>query len=377
VQICPDARDIYRGSWEKFLATMASSRQGRVVTDGSASDSPAPHQRRPRYAGRNPRRFEDKYKERDPQRHPETIEKVLAAGKTPAGTHRPIMVAEILEVLAPEPGEIAVDCTLGYGGHAWEILERIQPGGRLIGLDADPVELPKTEARLCALGFGPEILHAHRSNFAGLPQILAAHGLAGADLILADLGVSSMQIDDPSRGFSVKHEGPLDMRLNPERGQSAAALLKRLKPEAFAELLTENADEPRAVELAAALAGKIFATTTALAEAIRAASPRLKKDDADLAVRRVFQALRIAVNDEFSALETLLRMIPESLAPEGRVAILTFHSGEDRRVKKAFEAGLREGTYAEISREVIRPSPEEQRSNSRSSPAKLRWARKG
>jgi len=141
-------------------------------------------------------------------------------------------------------------------------------------------------------------------------------------------------------------------------------------------MLTENADEPRASELAPALAGQSFATTTALADAIRAASPRLKKDDADLTVRRVFQALRIAVNDEFSALDTLLRMIPDCLAPAGRIAILTFHSGEDRRVKKSFEAGLRAGVYAEISREVIRPSPEEQRSNPRSSPAKLRWARR-
>jgi 16S rRNA (cytosine1402-N4)-methyltransferase len=347
-----------------------------MVTDGSASNSPTPHRRRPRYSGKNPRKFEDKYKERDPQRHPETVGKVIAAGKTPAGTHRPIMVAEILEVLAPAPGMVAVDCTLGYGGHAREILERIRPGGRLIGLDADPVELPKTEARLRALGFGPETFHAHRSNFAGLPQILAGHGIQGADIVLADLGVSSMQIDDPSRGFSVKHEGPLDMRLNPERGQPAAALLKKLRPDALAELLVENADEPRAAELAEALAGKAFTTTTALADAIRTASPRLKKDDADLAVRRVFQALRIAVNDEFSALDMLLRMIPDCLAPGGRAAILTFHSGEDRRVKKAFEAGLRDGVYSEISREVMRPSPEEQRSNSRSSPAKLRWARR-
>jgi 16S rRNA (cytosine1402-N4)-methyltransferase len=367
---------LWRAVSENFLAATATAVQGCKVTDDSASNSPAPHQRRIRYAGRNPRRFEDKYKERDPRSHPETIEKVIASGKTPAGTHRPIMVAEILEVLAPMPGKIVVDCTLGYGGHAREILARIQPGGQLIGLDADPLELPKTEARLRALGFGPETFHAHRSNFAGLPRILAAHGLPGADLILADLGVSSMQIDDPSRGFSVKHEGPLDMRLNPERGQSASALLKKLKPDALAELLTENADEPRAAELAAALAGKSFATTTALAEAVRAASPRLKKDDADLAVRRVFQALRIAVNDEFSALDTLLRMIPGCLAPAGRVAILTFHSGEDRRVKKAFEAGLLSGAYSEIAREVMRPSAEEQRSNSRSSPAKLRWARR-
>jgi 16S rRNA (cytosine1402-N4)-methyltransferase len=363
-----------RSFMENFLAARMAYVQNRVVTDGSASHSPTPHQRRPRYAGRNPRKFEDKYKERDPQRHPDTVEKVIASGKTPAGTHRPILVAEILEVLAPLPGKVAVDCTLGYGGHAQEILKRIQPGGRLIGLDADPLELPKTEARLRALGFGPETFHAHRSNFAGLPAILAGHNIAGADLILADLGVSSMQIDDPARGFSVKHEGPLDMRLNPQRGQSASALLKRLKPDALSELLTENADEPRAAELSAALAGQWFATTIALAEAIRAASPRLKKDDADLTVRRVFQALRIAVNDEFSALDMLLRMLPGCLSPRGRVAILTFHSGEDRRVKKSFEAGLRDEVYSQISREVIRPSSEEQRSNSRSTPAKLRWA---
>src|SRR6185312_14678218 len=134
---------------------------------------PVPHRRRPRYAGRNPRRFEEKYKEHDPQRYAETVAKVLAAGKTPAGTHRPIMVAEILQVLAPKPGELAVDCTLGYGGHAREILARLQPGGRLLGLDADPIELPKTEARLRAAGFGPEIFTAIRSNFAGLPKVLA------------------------------------------------------------------------------------------------------------------------------------------------------------------------------------------------------------
>src|ERR1044071_3103614 len=132
-----------------------------------------PHRRRPRYGGKNPRRFEEKYKERDPQRYSETVAKVLASGKTPAGTHRPIMVAEILEVLAPKPGELAVDCTLGYGGHAQEILARLQPGGRLIGLDADPIEFPKTEARLRAAGFGPEIFTAIRRNFAGLPKVLA------------------------------------------------------------------------------------------------------------------------------------------------------------------------------------------------------------
>ncbi|HEY1490747.1 MAG TPA: 16S rRNA (cytosine(1402)-N(4))-methyltransferase, partial [Verrucomicrobiae bacterium] len=180
----------------------------------SSANSPAatPHRRRVRYSGKNPRRFEEKYKERDPQRYAGTVAKILASGKTPAGTHRPIMVAEILAALAPRPGEITVDCTLGYGGHAQEILTKIQPGGRLLGLDADPLELPKTEARLRTAGFGPEVFTAIRSNFAGLPQALAAQNLAGADCILADLGVSSMQIDDPARGFSVKTDGPLDMR---------------------------------------------------------------------------------------------------------------------------------------------------------------------
>ena len=308
-----------------------------------------------------------------------------------------------------------MDCTLGYGGHAREILARLQPGGRLLGLDADPVELPKTEARLRAAGFGPEVFTAIRSNFAGLPQALASdlgarlwsqtqplrvgnderaaadasHTAAlqseeganegqrtGADCILADLGVSSMQLDDPARGFSVKTDGPLDMRMNPQRGFPASALLEKTPPAALARLLQENADEPQAGKLADALAGKKFTTTKSLAAAICAALPRLKKDDADLTVRRVFQALRIAVNDEFSALDMLLRHLPACLNPGGRVAILTFHSGEDRRVKKAFEAGFRDGHYADIARDIIRPTPGERHDNPRSSPAKLRWARK-
>ena len=359
----------------------------------------APHQRRKRYPGKNPRRFADKYKEHGGDAA--TIEKVLAAGKTPAGTHRPIMVAEILAVLVPKPGELAVDSTLGHGGHAQEILAKILPGGKLIGLDADPVELPKTEARLRALGFGEEVLTIHRSNFAGLPQILAASGTgvspvsfkhdvplaaethrrdAGgttegrADMILADLGVSSMQLDDPARGFSVKFDGPLDMRMNPQRGQPASMFLQKIRPGTLAEMLADFSDEPRAALLAPALAGKDFATTLALAAAVRAALPRLGKEESDLTVRRVFQALRIAVNDEFSALETFLRNLPACLKPGGRVALLTFHSGEDRRVKKSFEANFGAGIYSDISREVLRPTAEEQRANPRSAPAKLRWA---
>jgi 16S rRNA (cytosine1402-N4)-methyltransferase len=348
------------------------------------SDSPAPeqvpvpqHKRRVRYSGKNPRRFEDKYKERNPELYPEAIARVIASGKTPAGSHRPIMVAEILEVLNPQPGEIAVDGTLGYGGHTRALLPKLQPGGRLIGLDVDPIELPKAEARLRVLGFGPETFVAHRSNFAGLPKILAAEQLPGVDVILADLGVSSMQLDDPGRGFSVKFAGPLDMRMNPQRGQPASVLLQRISAENLAIILEENADEPQAVALAGVLAGQVFPTTAALAKAIRSALLRKVMDDEiDNSIRRVFQALRIAVNDEFSALDSFLRNLPGCLNPGGRVAILTFHSGEDRRIKKSFEAGLPDGLYADIAPEVIRPTPAERRDNPRSSSAKLRWARK-
>jgi len=334
----------------------------------SDATTPTPHRRRPRYSGKNPRRFEEKYKERDPARYAETVAKVLASGKTPAGMHRPIMVAEILEVINPQLGEVAVDCTLGYGGHAREILKRILPGGRLIGLDVDPIELPKTEARLAGEGFV-----AHRSNFAGLPKVLAAEQLAGADVILADLGVSSMQLDDPGRGFSVKWDGPLDMRMNPGRGQPAAALLQKINADKLAGLLEENADEPYANLLASALAGQPFTTTNALANAVRRALPgSVLDEERESTVRRVFQTLRIAVNEEFSALETFLRNLPGCLNPGGRVAILTFHSGEDRRVKKAFAAG----PYSAIAEEGTRPSPQERHDNPRSSPAKLRWARK-
>ncbi len=340
------------------------------------ASNPARPPRRPRYRGKNPRRFEEKYKERDPQRYAETVAKVLASGKTPAGSHRPIMVAEILEVLAPRVGEVAVDCTLGHGGHAQELLQRVTPGGRLLGLDVDPLELPRTEERLRSLGYGPEQFSVWRSNFAGLPQVLARVELAGADVILADLGISSMQLDNPARGFSMKQDGPLDMRMNPARGQAGAALLQKIEPAKLARLLQENADEPQAELLSGVLAGQDFPTTLALAAAIKAALPRLRNEEAELSVRRVFQALRIAVNEEFSALETFLRHLPSCLNPGGRVAILTFHSGEDRRVKKLFAAGLEGQLFSEIAREVIRPGAAERNANPRSISAKLRWARR-
>jgi 16S rRNA (cytosine1402-N4)-methyltransferase len=343
--------------------------------------SPKPR-RRPRYRGTHPRRFEEKYKEHDPARYAAAVENIIAAGKTPAGMHRPICVREVLEILAPKPGDTAVDATLGYGGHAMEILRAILPSGCLYGLDVDPLELPKTEARLRAAGVPAESLIVHRTNFAGLPQLLAAGNPPGADLILADLGLSSMQIDNPARGFTFKFEGPLDLRMNPQRGRPASALLAALDEPALIRLLEQNADEPHACPIAQAIlqahAREPVATTTALAAAVRnacAALPgRPSREQTDAAIRRVFQALRIAVNDEFGALDTFLRNLPACLNPGGRVVILTFHSGEDRRVKKAFQAGERSGIYARVAHDVIRPSPEEIRSNPRSAPAKLRWA---
>jgi 16S rRNA (cytosine1402-N4)-methyltransferase len=326
--------------------------------------------RRKRYSGKNPRRFEDKYKEHDPAHHAETVAKVLASGKTPAGSHVPVLVEECLAALDLQPGKSGVDCTLGYGGHAARILEKIMPGGNLIGLDQDPLELPKTLARLRAAGFMEDAFEALRSNYAGIAKVLGGREV---DFVFADLGCSSMQFDDPARGFSFKHAGPPDMRMNPHRGVSAAAWLERVTAEKLETALHENADEPRAESLASALAGKTFRTTLELAEAVRTAI-RADQEETELTVRRVFQALRIAVNEEFVALDAFLKVLPACLKPGARVVILTFHSGEDRRVKKSFQSGLRDGLYSEISDGVITASTEERRMNPRSAPAKLRWA---
>lgn len=336
--------------------------------------------RRPRYAGRNPRAFHEKYKEHQPDRYQADVTKVLQAGKTPAGMHRPIMVDAVLRVLAPQPGAVVVDATLGYGGHARALLARVTPGGRLIGLDQDPIELPRTEARLRAAGYDADVFTAHRTNFAGLASVLAREGVAAADVVLADLGLSSMQIDNPDRGFTFKDAAPLDMRMNPSRGETAATVVARASAAALTALLEANADEPDAALIAGRIAGGTYATTGDLAEAVRdvvtTAFPRRAGDEVERAVRRVFQAVRIVVNDEFGALDALLRQLPLCLAPGGRVAVLAFHSGEDRRVKKAFLAGLRDGVYAAVSQDVERASAEEVRGNPRAAAAKLRWARR-
>jgi 16S rRNA (cytosine1402-N4)-methyltransferase len=338
--------------------------------------------RRPRYRGSHPRAFREKYKELSPERYAGEVARVLASGKTPAGMHRPIMVTEMLEILAPGPGDFAVDATLGYGGHTAALLESVLPGGRVLALDVDPIELPKAEARLRAKGVPPDALLIRRSNFAGLARVLAADNLPAADVVLADLGLSSMQIDDPSRGFTFKRPGPLDLRMNPLRGQPAAALLASLDAARLARLLENNADQPDARALAHAIVDRQqrepITTTTALAETVAEALAAGAGDRSgagvESSIRRVFQALRIAVNDEGGALEAFLRLLPDCVKAGGRIAILTFHSGEDRRVKQAFKEGVRSGVFGPIAEEVVRPGAEERRSNPRSSAAKLRWA---
>jgi 16S rRNA (cytosine1402-N4)-methyltransferase len=338
------------------------------VTD----ETPRPP-RRKRYSGKNPRRFEDKYKEHDPDRYGETVAKVIASGKTPAGSHIPVMAAECLAALCLAPGMTGVDATLGYGGHALRILEMISPGGTLLGLDIDPIEQPKTEQRIRAAGFDEQCFLAVRSNYAGIAKALSSRSIPAVDFIFADLGCSSMQLDDPSRGFSFKTAGPLDMRMNPSKGLSAADWLQKVSTEKLEAILHENADEPRAESLATALAGSSFPTTAAFAKAIRESVRISDEAEIDHTVRRVFQAVRIAVNEEFTALDAFLRSLPECLKPGGRAVVMTFHSGEDRRVKQTMKGGVRDGIFSEMSHEIIVASPEERRMNPRSCSAKLRW----
>jgi 16S rRNA (cytosine1402-N4)-methyltransferase len=290
------------------------------------------------------------------------------------------MLAEVIRCLRPAPGDVVVDCTLGGGGHAHALLDAIRPGGRLLGLDVDSAELPRTEARLRAAGFGPDAFVARAGNFANLPRLLAADGVAAADAILVDLGVSSMQVENPARGFSYKDAGPLDMRMDPAQHERASDLVARLSENELSSLLMENADEPYAALIAGLLKQRQVTTTHDLERLVRTglnrAHPELPKAAVKMSVRRTFQALRIAVNGEFAALDALLQCLPACLAPGGRAAILTFHSGEDRRVKRAFRSGYRDGVYSAIADRVIRSKKEETFANRRASAAKLRWARR-
>ena len=339
------------------------------------------HKRRTHYTGKYPRRFEEKYKEQNPEKYKETVLHVISKGSTPAGMHISIMVKEILDVLKIKPGEKGLDCTLGYGGHTLEMLKELNGQGCIYGLDVDPIESKKTVERLRAAGFDESLFRFRLINFADIDKVAQEAGKF--DFVLADLGVSSMQIDDPKRGFSYKTDGPLDLRLDPEHGQSAAERLHSITRDEFKGMLIENSDEPYADEISDKVFGLMkkgdpMDTTTALKKAIEASLWKVPKQERSDAVKkscaRVFQALRIDVNSEFEVLYSFLEKLPDILNPGARVAILTFHSGEDRLVKKSFKALHRAGVYSGISEDVLRPSMEEQRLNPRSKSTKLRWA---
>lgn len=339
------------------------------------------HKRRVRYSGAYPKSYKEKYKELNPEKYADTVSRVIQKGSTPAGMHISICVNEILEFLEIKPGQTGLDATLGYGGHTQEMLKCLNSRGHLYALDVDPIESAKTKERLEKLGFGEEILSVRLQNFADIDRVSAEAGLF--DFVLADLGVSSMQIDNPDRGFSYKTDGPLDLRMNPEKGISAAERLMDITQEELQGMLLENADEPYAEEISREVVsrrrkGKPIAATGDLRQVVEDALSQLpvseRKEAVKKSCQRTFQALRIDVNNEFEALYSFMEKLPGVLAPNGRVAVLTFHSGEDRIVKKFFKQYYKEGLYREISKDVIRPSQEECSRNSRARSTKMRWA---
>lgn len=307
-------------------------------------ETQTPYKRRVRYKGKYPKKFEEKYKELQPEKYQDTIEHVIRKGNTPAGMHISIMVKEILDFLQIVPGEQGFDATLGYGGHTRAMLECLKGQGHIWATDVDPEESAKTKKRLEDLGFGEDLLTVRLQNFCTIDEI--AKEVGGFDFILADLGVSSMQIDNPKRGFSFKVDGPLDLRLNQETGISAAERLDTITREELAGMLYENSDEPYCEELAKAITDEIrrgsrIDTTTKLRRVIEDTLDFLpekeKKDTIKKTCQRTFQALRIDVNQEFEVLYEFMEKLPGALRPGGRVAILTFHSGEDKLVKQALK----------------------------------------
>ncbi len=336
------------------------------------------HVRRKRYSGSYPKKFSEKYKEQNPNKYTDTIQKVMSKGNTPAGMHRPIMVEEILSFFDIQPNEIGIDLTLGFGGHSKEMLEKLNHTGHLHGIDQDPLELPKTRDRLLAYGFTEHDFTLHQMNFKDFDQV----NEKGFDFILADLGVSSMQLDDPQRGFTFREEGPLDLRMNPNSGLPAHIILLEFSQYRIEQMLIENADEVYAKEIAQEITkekeqGHFIQTTQELYKVISNALQHLSKarlsEELKKAASRTFQALRIEVNKEYEVLFELLEKLPNHLNPGGRVAILSFHSGEDRLVKKAFKEYFNEGIFKVIEGPFI-PSKDEVYHNPRARSAKLRTA---
>lgn len=370
--------------------------------DDTASKSPndhEPHKRRPRYSGTHPRKFSEKYKELDPATFPHLQKHVAAQGRTPAGTHIPVLVGEVMDLLHPQPGDAVVDCTLGYGGHALEFLRRIGPTGTFVGIDIDAKQLARTHERLLAaterLAADKEAasqwrsrIHLQRSHFAGLGKSMGSIGLSGFDIIFADLGVSSMQIDDPQRGFSYKHDGPLDMRMDDRIARTAADVVAAISADELAVALHELSDEPDARKITDAIvrrrAFRPITRTNQLVDVIfevkgttRRAWRERPESQRHLLhpAARTFQALRMLVNDEVAGLTQLLRIAPHCLRAGGRFGVISFHSKEDARVEQFFRDGLATGTYSAISQTPIRPTPAEVASNPRSRSAILRWAK--
>jgi 16S rRNA (cytosine1402-N4)-methyltransferase len=295
--------------------------------------------------------------------------------------HIPVLPNAVFAALAPQPGQTIVDCTLGLGGHAAMLLERVLPGGRLIGTDFDPAHVGLARERLARVPGGAGAFALHHSNFAALPSVLAAEGVGQVDGILADLGVASPQIDNPDRGFSYRRPGPLDMRMDPSRSESAAQLLARLGEREIAAALRELGDEDDADMIAKLIvkrrATRPIETTQDLTRIVcdarnfsltRAAGAKLHP------AARTFQALRILVNREIPNLHRLLAVAPSLLRPGGRLAIISFHSGEDRVVKQSLRDGHRAGVWATVSDDPVVATADEVRENPRSRSAKLRWA---
>lgn len=343
------------------------------------------HKRRVRYSGTHPRSYNEKYKEHNPEKYGDVVARVIQKGGTPAGMHISIMVQEILDFLQIQPGQIGLDATLGYGGHTKAMLQCLNGQGHIYALDVDPIESAKTKERLAKQGFGEEVLTVRLQNFADIDLVTKDTGKK-FDFVLADLGVSSMQIDNPERGFSYKVDGPLDLRMNPQKGESAAERLEEVSYEELVGMLMENSDEPYAEEIADVVfrwkkLEKPIETTTHLKNVIEEALEFLPQKERTEMVKkscqRTFQALRIDVNSEFEVLYAFLEKLPEVLNPNGRVAILTFHSGEDRLVKRSFKELQKAGVYREVSKDVIRPSAEECAKNSRAKSTKMRWAIRG
>ena len=345
------------------------------------NQSQTPHKRRVRYKGKYPRKFEEKYKELQPEKYKDTIEHVIQKGNTPAGMHISIMVQEILDFLKIQPGEIGFDATLGYGGHTKAMLQCLEGKGHIYATDVDPEESAKTKKRLAELGFGEDLLTVRLQNFCTIDEI--AREVGGFDFILADLGVSSMQIDNPKRGFSFKTDGPLDLRLKQEAGISAAQRLDTITKEELAGMLEENADEPYCEEIAKAITDEVrkgnhIDTTFKLRQVIEKTLSFIPEKDRKETVKktcqRTFQALRIDVNNEFEVLYEFMEKLPGALKPGVRAAILTFHSGEDKLVKRALKEGYKAGIYEDYSRDVVRPSAKECAGNPRAHSTKMRWA---